>query len=105
MSRAAVGSSIIMTLAPDDAATITAAGGSVSLWSDKAGSFDLAQSFGPEQPQTGIRALNGLNVLDFGGSERMLTTITLPASGDVAFHAALIVELKQPSGHAPSEDN
>lgn len=76
----------------DDAATITAAGGSVSLWSDKAGSFDLAQSFGPEQPQTGIRTLNGLNVLDFGGSERMLTTITLPASGDVAFHAALIVD-------------
>lgn len=76
----------------DDAATITAAGGFASLWADKVGSSDLAQNFGPEQPQTGTRTLNGRNLLDFDGSQRMLATMTLPATGDVAFHAALIID-------------
>ncbi|NNF90217.1 MAG: Ig-like domain-containing protein [Boseongicola sp.] len=76
----------------DDAATITETGGFASLWADRAGGANLAQSFGPEQPQTGNRTLNGRNVLDFDGSRRMLATMTLPASGDVAFHAALSID-------------
>ncbi len=75
-----------------DSATITANAGSVSLWSDKAGSAVLAQSFGPEQPQSGSRSLNGLNVLNFDGTQRMLTNMTLPTTGNIAFHAALVID-------------
>lgn len=76
----------------DDAATITESGGLVSLWADKAGSADLAQNFGPEQPASGTRTLNGRNVLDFDGGRRMLSSLGLPVSGDVAFHAAVLID-------------
>lgn len=76
----------------DDAATLSESGGLVSLWRDKAGAADLAQSFGPEQPRTGSRTLNGRNVVDFDGTQRMLANLGLPASGDVAFHAALLID-------------
>jgi hypothetical protein len=59
-----------------DLATITATAGKVSQWGDKS-SFarHLTQPTAGLQPQTGIRTVNGLNVIDFvTGTERLNAT-------------------------------
>ena len=76
----------------DDAATLTASGGIVSSWSNKAGGAAITQTYGPERPLTGTRTLNGRNVLDFDGSQMMESALSVPASGDIAFHVALVVD-------------
>lgn len=51
-----------------DESTITA--GVTFTWADKSGNgYDYTQSNGSLQPTTGARTLNGLNVIDFDGSE------------------------------------
>ena len=75
-----------------DLATITESGGLVSAWADKAGGAALTQSQNFDQPSTGTRSLNGLNVIDFGGSHFLERTLTLSTTGDVAFHIALIID-------------
>jgi hypothetical protein len=61
-----------------DADTITEATG-VSQWDDKSGNTNhLTQGTGANQPATGTRNINGLNVLDFDG-----TNDTLYNSGSV----------------------
>ncbi len=76
----------------DDAASITHNGGLVSGWGDKTGGADLAHSVPARQPSTGTRTLNGRNVIDFDGSRFLERPQTLPASGDVAFHMALVID-------------
>jgi hypothetical protein len=52
-----------------DTATITESGGFVSQWNDKSGNNrNFTQAVGASQPATGTRTQNGLNVLDFDGS-------------------------------------
>ncbi len=70
-----------------DISTITETTGSVSAWADKAGPVVLTPS--GLSPVTGSRSLNGQNVIDFGGSTYLAGPLSLPASGDVAFHMAL----------------
>lgn len=77
--------------AADDAATLTQTGGALSAWANKAGGAALVQTSPVRQPLTGTRHLNGLNVVDFGGSF-MEQAATLPASGNVAFHMAAIID-------------
>lgn len=56
-----------------DTTTITESGGAVSQWNDKSGnSRNFTQAVGISQPTTGTRTLNGLNVLDFDGSNHFL---------------------------------
>ena len=44
-------------------------GGAVSTWSDKSGNgYDLTQNTSANQPTSGTRTINGLNVIDFDGS-------------------------------------
>ena len=75
-----------------DAATITGLS-TVSAWADKvSGGADLAQGTGGARPVTGTRTQNGLNVLDFDGGDYLARSVTLPASGDVALHMALIID-------------
>jgi len=73
----------------DDAAMITATGDAVSAWASKTGTLPLNQGDGARQPTTGTRTLAGRNVLDFDGADFLDQTVTLPASGDVAFHMVL----------------
>jgi hypothetical protein len=55
-----------------DPATITESVGSVSQWDDKSGNGNnVIQASGVNQPETGVRDINGLNVLDFDGSDSM----------------------------------
>lgn len=56
-----------------DLATIIQSGGAVSQWNDKSGNnYHATQATGANQPVTGARTLNGLNVLDFDGSNDRL---------------------------------
>ena len=77
----------------DDAATISIGGsGGVASWAPKAGGIPFVQGVGVREPQTGLRSLNGRNVLEFDGDDHLECAFGLPASGDVAFHMALIVD-------------
>jgi len=73
-----------------DSATLTA--GSVALWSDKAGTADLTQTSGPQQPASGSRSLNGLNVVDFSNGALLAAPLAVPASGNLALHMALVLD-------------
>lgn len=75
-----------------DAGSITAAAGQVSVWNDKSGTAHLTQNLAALQPQTGNRSRNGLNALDFGGGNYLVTPLFLPVSGDVALHAVLEID-------------
>ena len=75
-----------------DTATITQNSGLVSAWADKAGATDLTQSYTAWRPTTGGRSLNGMNVLDFSGSQSLGASRNFPASGDMAIHAAFVID-------------
>lgn len=77
----------------DEASTITANAGAVQVWSDKSGGpASLGHGTAFRQPQTGTRLLAGRNVVDFDGTRFLEGNLDLPASGDVAFHMAVIVD-------------
>ncbi len=55
-----------------DTATITETAGAVSSWADKStNAYAATQGTGAQQPTTGTRSQNGLNVLDFDGGDRL----------------------------------
>jgi hypothetical protein len=57
----------------DDASTIVHSSGSVSQWSDKSASAKhLTQATSDARPKTGTRTINGLNVIEFDGSNDVL---------------------------------
>lgn len=71
-------SNLALWLDASDAATITESGGSVSQWDDKSGNTNhVTQATGADQPTTGTRTINGLNVLDFAPNDHLDTTIDL----------------------------
>jgi len=68
---------------PSDAGSITSSGGAVSQLDDKSGNGrHLTNATGGTQPTTGTRTQNGLNVLDFDGTNDQLSvsgfTLTQP---------------------------
>jgi len=66
-----------------DASTITESGGAVSQWDDKSGNGrNFTQGTGANQPTTGTRTQNSLNVFDFDGSDALVgpTTPNLDAA-------------------------
>lgn len=63
----------VLWLDASDTSTISQTGGSVSQWNDKSGNGNNAtQGTGANQPITGTRTVNGLNVLDFDGTNDFL---------------------------------
>ena len=85
-----------------DAASITEDTGAVTDWADKAGAGALSQGNPVLRPTTGTRSLNGLNVIDFDGAQFLWDGIrSLPASGDVAFHMALVIDSTSNAFEAP----
>ncbi len=70
-------SNLTLWLDAADSATITQTGGNVSQWDDKSGNgYHVTQSVGANQPTTNSRTINGLNVLDFDGSDYLLRDTT-----------------------------
>lgn len=63
-----------------DTGSITESGGSVSQVNEQKGGVPLIQATGSLQPTTGTRTQNGLNVLDFDGTEQL----NMSGSGDFA---------------------
>jgi len=60
-----------------DASTITESSGSVSQWDDKSGNGNhVSQGTAADQPTTGVRTINGLNVLDTDVGDYLTRDIT-----------------------------
>lgn len=58
-------------------ASITASAGQVSAWTDQSGNArNFSQGTAASRPLTGTRTLNGLNVLDFDGTNDYMLTAT-----------------------------
>jgi hypothetical protein len=77
-----------------DTSTITESGGSVSQWNDKSGNGrNVVQSTGANQPTTGTRTINGLNVLDFAGDFLIRTTATQLVDSSTGHFTAFAVWL------------
>jgi hypothetical protein len=56
-----------------DTSTITSSGGDVSQWNDKSGNGrNFTQGISTNRPKTGTRTINGLNTIDFDGSNDFL---------------------------------
>src|SRR5262245_16672761 len=74
-----------------DTSTITDAGaGAVSVWGDKSGNArDLSQGTGGNRPTTGTRTINGLNVIDFSGTNQWMSLSGGPTQGWTMFVVAL----------------
>ena len=75
-----------------DTASITETDGQVSAWADKALGLPLQQGDAAAQPRSGTRSLNGLNVIDFDGTQFLGANRDLPVSGDVAFHMVVVLD-------------
>ncbi len=76
-----------------DTSTLTeGTSGSVEAWTDKLAALALLQTNGAREPTTGVRQINGLNVIDFDGGDFLEAPLTLPGSGDVAFHMVLAID-------------
>ncbi len=67
-----------------DASTITASGGAVSVWANKASeNFNLVQDTSANRPATGTHSINGKNALKFNGSPQRMATATNPFGATV----------------------
>lgn len=76
-----------------DATSITDETGAVTGWADKTGAGTLSQGNPVLRPTTGTRSLNGLNVIDFDGAQFLWDGVrSLPTSGNMAFHMALVID-------------
>ena len=72
-----------------DTSTITESGGAVSQWDDKSGNGnDVTQGTAANQPTTGSRTLNSLNVLDFDTTDYMSNATVTASQPITVFHVA-----------------
>ena len=88
----------VLWLDASDTSTITEVGGAVSQWDDKSGNGnDVAQGTAAAQPTSGTRTLNGLNVIDFDGSDYFKTA----ASVNIAQPSTIFLVLDVDSTASP----
>jgi len=113
----AVGQFLPIDLAPSlwldasDEATIAESSGAVSQWDDKSGNeFHVVQAIAARQPVTGTRTVNGLNTIDFDGSDILerATGSQLVSSSDGTFTAFAVFQTDTITGGGAliiSQDN
>lgn len=80
-------SGIALWLDASDAATISDTSGALDQWNDKSGNSNHATASTTARPTTGTRTINGLNAIDFDGSNDFmsLTSTISYTSGYTAF--------------------
>jgi hypothetical protein len=80
-----------------DTDTITEAAGAVSQWNDKSGNdCHAVQASSISQPITNSRTLNGLNVLDFDGSNDDMSMVAGPQPDSAQTIMIAVVDLDSP---------
>ena len=82
---------------PASPAGITSSGTSVMTLHDLSGGYDLTQSAGAQQPQTG-RAIGGRAALNFDGGDTLARTQSLPSPGPGDSMVAMVVDVDSPAG-------
>ena len=76
----------VLWLDASDTSTITEVGGAVSQWDDLSGNGnDFVQATAAQQPSSGTRTLNSLNVLDFNSSSEIRNATITWGSTAVVF--------------------
>lgn len=82
----------LLWLDASDLTTITASSGAVSEWRDKSGNgFNVVQALAANQPKTGTRTQNSLNVIDFDGSDEMVSGFNVTQLSSSREFTALVV--------------
>jgi hypothetical protein len=82
-----------------DPYTIIETSGAVSQWNDKSGNGNhLTQGTGADQPTTGTRTINGLNVLDFDGTSDYMQKIFGAATSSSTVHFIVLQSDSTASG-------
>ena len=86
-----------------DTSTITiSTGSSVSNWADKSGNgYDMEQLTSTNQPDSGTRTLNGLNVIDFDGSNHFLDGGDILDLGTDAFSSFAVIQFDDTGKGSP----
>ena len=80
----------VLWLDASDTSTITESSGSVSQWASKAGGYNAVQATGANQPTTGTVTINGLNVIDFDGTNDRVTVASFDLTGGQKFSIAAV---------------
>jgi len=91
-----------------DTATITTGTGGVATWADKSGnSYNLTQGDTTKRPATGTRTLNSKNVIDFDGTNDILTASSAAnwaflnnSGGSTAFYVLMQDSASTSQGYA-----
>lgn len=82
---------LALWLDASDSGTITQVAGSVSQWNDKSGNGrNAVQATGAQQPQTGVRTLNGRNVLEFDGVDDSFGVASFAFSQPITYITAVV---------------
>jgi hypothetical protein len=91
----------ILWLDASNAGSITEAGGAVSQWDDLSGVGNHAtQGTGANQPTTGTRTQNGLNVIDFDGSNDSLACAVSASDRTQSVFAVVLADSNPPAQRA-----
>ena len=85
-------SNLLLWLDANDSSTITESSGSVSQWNDKSGNNNhLTQGSGSLQPTTNIVEINGLNAIDFDGTQYLSRSDALGLTGNPSIEVWLVL--------------
>jgi hypothetical protein len=82
----------VLWLDASDASTITSSGSpaKVSQWASKAGGYNAVQATGANQPTTGTVTINGLNAIDFDGTNDTVSVANFDLSGGQKFSVVAV---------------
>lgn len=85
---------IKLWLDASDTSTITSSSGKVSQWDDKSGNaHHVTQGVGALQPTTGSRTINGLNTIEYTGTEFLSRNDALSLTGNPNWTVFLVIRL------------
>lgn len=83
--------------AADTSTLVDAGSGAVSTWYDKSGNGrDLTQGTGANRPTMGTRTLNGLNVVDFDGTNDRVASANITQALPVTVLAVVLSDVTTP---------